>query len=269
MGKRNNDELASEKQVHLFSLERPIKTLAEDELGRGGFATAIAKVIHQWTGRDSLVIAIYGPWGSGKSSIKNMVLDALHRLDAKTAPLEFNPWEWASQQKIFEGFFGELAAKLGAADTSSRNQRTAAKVRMYGAMLSAAASITRDFRWLVVVLLVIVGFFGLAPLIENPNVRNALAIFGGLALLVALVLAALGETADKIATYLAAKVEANRKNVAELKKELQGLLRASPTNVLVVVDDVDRLTPDGIRTVFQLVGANADFPNMVYLPLFQ
>jgi predicted KAP-like P-loop ATPase len=269
MGKLNNDESTSEKHEHLFSPERPIKTLAEDELGRKGFATAIAKVVHQWTGRDSLVIAIYGPWGSGKSSIKNMVLDALHRLDAKAAPLEFNPWEWASQQKIFEGFFGELAAKLGPSDSSSGNTRTAAKLRMYGAMLSAAASITRDFRWLIVGLLIIVGFFGLAPLFGDPILRNTLAVFGGFALLVALVLAAAGETADKIATYLTAKVEANRKNVAELKKELQRLLRASPTNVLVVVDDVDRLTPDGIRMVFQLVGANADFPNLVYLLLFQ
>jgi predicted KAP-like P-loop ATPase len=45
---------------HAFSSERPIKTLAEDELGRKDFATAVAKVISQWGGRDSLVLAIYG-----------------------------------------------------------------------------------------------------------------------------------------------------------------------------------------------------------------
>jgi predicted KAP-like P-loop ATPase len=82
---------------NLFSSERPINTLAEDELGLSGFATAVSKVVGQWAGRDSLVLAIYGPWGSGKTSLKNMILDALQQQSAKTMPLEFNPWEWAGK----------------------------------------------------------------------------------------------------------------------------------------------------------------------------
>src|SRR5438445_9533160 len=105
---------------HPFSPERPIETLAEDELGRKDFATAVAKVIGQWSGRDSLVLAIYGPWGSGKTSLKNMILDALRKQKAKTIPLEFNPWEWAGQEKVFEGFFGELSSKLGSVDASKQ-----------------------------------------------------------------------------------------------------------------------------------------------------
>jgi predicted KAP-like P-loop ATPase len=35
------------------------------------------------------------------------------------------------------------------------------------------------------------------------------------------------------------------------------------------MDDVDRLAPDEIQQLFQLVKANADFPNLVYLLLFQ
>jgi predicted KAP-like P-loop ATPase len=54
------------------------------------------------------VLAIYGAWGSGKSSIKNVILDALNHQNAKTITLEFNPWEWAGQEKVFEGFFSEL-----------------------------------------------------------------------------------------------------------------------------------------------------------------
>src|SRR5713101_1110357 len=122
-------------QEHPFSSERPIETLAEDQLGRKDFATAVAKVINQWRGRDSLVLAIYGPWGSGKSSLKNMILDALVAQNAKTVPLEFNPWEWSGQERVFEGFFGELSSKVGSSDKSKEAAKTAMVMRMYGSML--------------------------------------------------------------------------------------------------------------------------------------
>ena len=227
---------------HSLSSERPIETLAEDQLGRKDFAAAVAKVIGQWTGRDSLVLAIYGPWGSGKSSIKNMVLDALSKQNARTIPLEFNPWQWAGQEKLFEGFFSELSAKLGSADTSKKAAETARKVRMYAALLSAAASIAGRFRLLLIGCLVVLGFFGIAPVITaGSGLRVTMAVLGGLAFVAALILAGLGETTDKIAIYLAAKSEATRKSVADIKKDLHVLLGALERNVLVVVDDVDRL----------------------------
>jgi predicted KAP-like P-loop ATPase len=255
---------------HFFSPERPISSLAEDQLGRNDFATAIAKVIGQWTGRDSLVLAIYGPWGSGKSSLKNMVLDALSKRTCDTLTLEFNPWEWAGQEKVFEGFFRELSAKIGTVDASKAAERAAKEVKVYAAVLTAAASVAGSLRRFLVGFLLLLGLFGLAPsLTGNIAIRNTLAGVGILAFISAAGLAAAGNTADKFANYLVAKAESTAKSVLELKKELQGLLRGLDRNVLVVVDDVDRLTPEGIRLVFQLVKANADFPNLIYLLLLQ
>jgi predicted KAP-like P-loop ATPase len=243
--------------------------LTEDELGRSGFATAVAKIIGNWAGRESLVVAIYGPWGSGKTSLKNMILDALRNQNSKTIRLEFNPWEWAGQEKVFEGFFGELSSKLGSVNASNKAAEAAKKMRMYAAMLSAAASITGSGRSLLIGFLSVLAFFGLAPLFHSSGLVTILKVLGGLALLAAVALAALGKTADRLAGYLTAKAEANRKSVEEVKNELHDLLRDLQQNVLVVVDDVDRLTPEGIRMVFQLVKVNADFPNLVYLLLFQ
>jgi predicted KAP-like P-loop ATPase len=253
----------------LVSSERPIEKLVDDELGRVDFAVAVAKVISQWGGRDSLVLAIYGPWGSGKSSLKNMILDALTKEDSKTISMEFNPWEWAGQDRVFEGFFAELSSRLGSTDASKKALDTAKKIKMYGAMLSAASSITGVVRWVLIGFLFVVGFFGIAPLFGVPHLTSTLEILGALALVAALVLAGLGRTTDELASYLAAKGEATRKSVSEVKKELQILLGTLKKNVLIVVDDVDRLTPTGIRMVFQLVKANADFPNLVYLLLLQ
>jgi len=52
-------------EKHHFSADRPIRSHQEDLLGRAGFAQSLANAIKQWKGKDSLVIALYGPWGSG------------------------------------------------------------------------------------------------------------------------------------------------------------------------------------------------------------
>jgi predicted KAP-like P-loop ATPase len=84
---------------HQFSADRPIISHKEDLLGRAGFAESLASAIKSWTGHDSLVIALYGPWGSGKSSIKNIIIESL-RISKEDCPyiVEFNPWQWAGQE---------------------------------------------------------------------------------------------------------------------------------------------------------------------------
>ena len=54
-----------------------------------------------------------------------------------------------------------------------------------------------------------------------------------------------------------------------LKSSLIADLRLLQKPLLVIIDDIDRLTQEETRVVFQLVKANADFPNIVYLLLFQ
>jgi predicted KAP-like P-loop ATPase len=54
-----------------FSADRPILLENEDLLNRAGFSKDLANAITSWHGKDSLVIALHGDWGAGKSSIKN------------------------------------------------------------------------------------------------------------------------------------------------------------------------------------------------------
>ena len=62
-----------------LSADRPISSFSEDLLDRKPFADALANAFIQWHGEDSLVAALYGPWGSGKSSVKNMILEMIRR----------------------------------------------------------------------------------------------------------------------------------------------------------------------------------------------
>lgn len=89
----------------IFSPDQPIHRTKEDKLGRKDFAKHMADAIRGWKGNDSLCLALYGEWGSGKTSIKNMIVDALQKPTTK-APLvvEFNPWQWSGQEQLISAF---------------------------------------------------------------------------------------------------------------------------------------------------------------------
>lgn len=234
---------------HPFSADRPITHSADDRLGRTGFADSLASAIRGWKGNDSLVIALYGSWGSGKSSIKNLLTESL-RKSKKSSPeiVEFNPWQWAGQEQLAEAFFREIGILLGRADKSPKGKQRAAKWQTYGTYLTLGANMAKSLK----VVLPLLGIPG-ANLLE-------LAAEG---------LQQSAEVTKEGSEGLKARSDALEQGLADIKKDILDALRTLKKPILVVVDDVDRLSTDEIKLLFQLVKANADFPNMIYLLLFQ
>ena len=91
-----------------ISPDRPIELIKNDALGRKPFVQSVAAAISGWRGNESLTIAISGPWGSGKSSVKNMIRDSLSLSQSAVQVAEFNPWQWAGQAQLAEAFFREI-----------------------------------------------------------------------------------------------------------------------------------------------------------------
>lgn len=54
-------------------------------------------------------------------------------------------------------------------------------------------------------------------------------------------------------------------SLQENKNNVVNELEQALFNILVIIDDLDRLPDDEIRAVFQLIKAIADFLNMIYL----
>jgi len=101
--------------------DAPISKAEQDLLGRTGFANELAEVIASQQTPESLVLALRGDWGSGKSSLKNLIVGVLQtRFQKQVKILEFNPWQWGSDETISRAFFEEIAAALGQADFSLR-----------------------------------------------------------------------------------------------------------------------------------------------------
>lgn len=72
---------------------------------------------------------------------------------------------------------------------------------------------------------------------------------------------------DKVANILRL-LKRKKKDVPALKAEISKALEEGTQRYLVVIDDIDRLTPAEIREVFKVVKALADFPNVIYILSF-
>ena len=96
-----------------FDADRPIECRGQDRLGRRSFAEAIARQVRTVPANHGFTIAVVGEWGSGKTSVLNMVAETLEDDEAPIALLHFNPWLFGSAEDLVTLFFRELSAQLG------------------------------------------------------------------------------------------------------------------------------------------------------------
>ena len=96
--------------------DRPIERGDEDRLGRRSFAEAVGKQILTVPLDDGFTFAVVGEWGSGKTSVLNMVAETLVDDGDGAAVLRFNPWLFSSAADLIPRFFSELSAQLNQRD---------------------------------------------------------------------------------------------------------------------------------------------------------
>lgn len=92
--------------------DEPIRSADDDALGRAAFAGAIARQIHTAPRTAGFVIAIHGPWGDGKTSVLNMVEEAVRRLDPDAIQVRFDPWLFSTGEGLVVPFLEDLGVEL-------------------------------------------------------------------------------------------------------------------------------------------------------------
>ena len=195
----------------------------QDRMGRAGFAEKLAEAILQWKSEDSIVIGLFGPWGSGKTSLLRMALEALGEKTAdaprNAGPIVvwFDPWLFSDRSDLMMELFRELLKYI-----EGKKPKATREVR---AQLA-------DY----------VELFSLADYIPIPGAAP--------------VAAALGKTL---------KTLAKKPGVADLRHAVDSAFRTLGRRVIVVIDNIDRLTQGETRLIFQAIKLNADFPNTIYL----
>lgn len=181
-----------------LSADRPSSDPQDDLFGHARFAEILANGICRYPGNDGLVLALYGPWGSGKSTVLSYVRHFLEQRPEAEQPaiVTFNPWWFSGQENLARAFLGQMQAVLPAKN---------AKFKKLGDLLGDFAE----------------GVGGLVDL------RSGMT----------------GGAGSKIGKLVGMITKRKPKDVPALKSEISKILRDAQTRILVIIDDIDRLTP--------------------------
>jgi hypothetical protein len=239
----------TQRQHTTFQHDQP--QVDTDLYGRKTFAELVGTLLVQPPDSPGIVIGIEGAWGSGKTTVVRYIVQALKRTPNK-APIivEFNPWMLAGADALVEALLTELAAGIGA---GARKKKAKKYLEVTGKILGYAG-LLRHMKYLKYV--PGVSFAGVAA----EDVGNALHKAGEMATAAATRADDAKKVVEEAETLVAVK-----SGLAERKKEVVRALKKLDRSIVVVVDDLDRLTPDEIKAVFRTIKAVADFPRVAYL----
>lgn len=217
----------------MFYSDRPIVSKDNDSLNRTEFSKQLAKAVLSYTKLDNFTISLCGRWGSGKTSILNMVLEEIKELskeipaDERPVVVMFNPWNYSDCTQLLDQFFQTIRTQLGLADNKENLSAIGNALQKYSSLMEYTTYIPK-----------IGPFLGpLKSLLESAGAH-------------------LGEIAEE------------NSGVAQQKEQVVEELKKQKQKIIVMIDDIDRLNNEQIRLIFQLVNSLAGFPNMIYLLSF-
>jgi predicted KAP-like P-loop ATPase len=216
----------------MFKSDKPIESSKDDLLGTKAFAQSLCDAILSYKEIDSLSIGMYGPWGSGKTSIINMVIERIeeqtHSKNNKPIIIKFYPWNYSDQNQLTSQFFKQLSLSINKKDYGKDASKIGKKLSFYSKLVS--------------------------PLVYVPQI----SVF---ALLLSKIIKSVGKASESFG-------KTDNKSLEEIKNELNTLLAKQNRKIIVIIDDIDRLNNTEIRQIFQLVKSIGDFQNTVYILAF-
>lgn len=114
----------------IFIKDRAVK---DDLLGRDSIITLLYKSICQnFSKRDSFVIGLSGPWGSGKTTITNIVRKQLEAQNSDIKIIKgLNPWISGSEAVLLNSFYDALLNALGINYSSRKIRKQLKEVSRY------------------------------------------------------------------------------------------------------------------------------------------
>lgn len=210
--------------------DQPIHGGANDPdlLNRLDFANHLANVLLLNHDDDCLTVSLEGEWGYGKTSVINLVKGALNEKEAAPIIIEYNPWLAGKPESLIQDFLLQFSSQLNIQDSSEVALKAAKEIIAYSSLFSVAKLVPGAEPW--------------ASIVENVFSR-------------------FGSSTKKIAELKELDLLGKKKNVVSAIEKIK-------TPIIVVIDDIDRLTPSETFQVLRLIKAVADFSGTSFLLAF-
>jgi hypothetical protein len=230
--------MTEETTASALSGDRPVITAELDLLGFGPLAAQLAKALCNESLRDGMVIGIEGDWGSGKSTLVNLMVEAMETQIVVSPPIHiaFSPWLIGHRDDLLRGFFDALQSgirnsKIEAGDKGALLQKSKDAVlemlRKFGGAIEFTGELAKKSGW-----------------IGNP----------------------VAEPMGNGLNWFSRKLKETKiRDLTQLKASLENALKGFDRRIIVTIDDLDRLEPSEIAEVFRLVKSVGDLPNIVYV----
>ncbi|HCM9700121.1 TPA: AAA family ATPase [Enterobacter hormaechei subsp. xiangfangensis] len=210
--------------------DQPIRGGSNDPdlLNRLDFANHLANALLLDHDDSCLTISLEGEWGYGKTSVINLVKGALNEKEQLPIIVEYNPWLAGNSGSLIQDFLIQLSSRLRISNHSENARKAAQELIIYSKLFSVAKLIPGMEPW--------------ASIIEK--------VFSGL-----------GDINKEIS-------DLDKLDLMAQKKKVSVALEKIKTPVVVIIDDIDRLTPAETFQVLRLVKAVADFSGTSFLLAF-
>lgn len=239
-------------QLHSFAADEPALI---DRFKRATFAKSMANALRLPSGSEyGLVVGIEGNWGTGKSTLINLIKENFKLADSEpglaeentSVVIDFRPWMISGSEGLVEALITQLAATIGTSSPSDKSHK--------------AIEVSRK----------LLGYAGLLKHLKHLKYIPGGGWLGNIA-------QDIGELAESAADGLdqnlkeaeesLEKFEKNipKLNLAKKKEEIANAIKDLNRPIIVIVDDLDRLVAAEIRSVLLAIKAVADFPRVSYL----
>lgn len=199
-----------------------------DLLNRLDFANHLANVLLLNHDDDCLTVSLEGEWGYGKTSVINLVKGALNEKESAPIIIEYNPWLAGKPESLIQDFLLQFSSQLNIKDNSEVALKASKELIAYSSLFSVAKLVPGAEPW--------------ASIVEK-------------------VFSKFGNSTKKIA-------ELKKLDLLGKKKKVVSAIEKIKTPIVVVIDDIDRLTPSETFQVLRLVKAVADFSGTSFLLAF-
>ena len=210
--------------------DAPITSSRDDLFGVAPFARALARGIQEMQAPEGVVFAIDGSWGSGKTSVINLIKEELESKEKKTIKVvSYAPWSVKGTDAVILGFLQSLYAAMDRGPVLKVRDGLAQKMRRILPHLARGAESAGEAA----------GHLMGAP----PGTGGAMA----------------GAATSYLDSFF------NNVEPEDSYAKLRSVLQRSKLRYLMVIDDLDRLEPDELITIFRLVKSVGRLPNVIYL----